>query len=78
MGGWGSLPVGVANVEITEVDGPNSVLRAEISVDGRKISFWAAEVYERDGGHFEVVGCDESLLIQVDATRPRLTFNTAD
>lgn len=72
------LPIGVANVVVTEVDGPNSVLRAEISIDGRKISFWAAEAYERDGGHFDVVGCDESILIQVDGTRPRLTFNTAD
>ena len=37
---------------------------------GRMISFWAAEVYEREGGYFEVVGNDESILVQVDGIKP--------
>lgn len=48
------LPVGVASIAITEGDGSNSVLRVEIAVEGRTISFWAAEVYERDDGYFDV------------------------
>jgi len=65
------LPVGLASVAITEVEGPNSVLRVEIAVKRRKITFWAAEVSERDDGRFDVVGCDESILVQVDGARPR-------
>jgi hypothetical protein len=65
------LPVGVATVAITEIDGPDAVLRVEIVAGGRTISFWAAEVYERDGGFFDVVGCDESILVKVDGARPK-------
>ncbi|HEY0589598.1 MAG TPA: hypothetical protein VGD52_25955 [Pseudoduganella sp.] len=65
------LPVGVATVAITEIDGADAVLRVEIAAEGRTISLWVAEVYERDGGLFDVVGCDESILVQVDGARPR-------
>lgn len=66
------LPIGTATVAVTEIDGPHAVLRAEIVVHARTISCWAAEVYERDGGHFDLVAPDESILVQVDGVRPRL------
>jgi hypothetical protein len=64
------LPVGQANVVVTESDGGNAVLRIEIAVGGHTVSCWAAEVYEREGGKFEVVQKDESILVQVDGKRP--------
>lgn len=65
------FPIGAAAVAINEIDGPNAVLRVEMVVGGHTVSFWSAEVYERDAGHFELVGKDESILIQVDGARPR-------
>lgn len=64
------LPVGSVNVAVTELDGPNAVLRVELGIGGRTMSCWAAEVYERDEENFEVCGGDESILIQVDGFRP--------
>lgn len=64
------LPVGAAVVTVTETDGPNAVVRMETGFGGATISFWAAEVDERDGGCFEILGPDESILVQVDGKRP--------
>ena len=72
------LPIGVATVVVSEVDGPNAILRIEIVIDGHTISFWAAEVYERDGGKFDIVGRDESILVQVDGARPRRSLDEVD
>ena len=68
------LPVGSASVVVTETDGPNAVVRMEMGVGGATISFWAAEVGERDGGCFEILGPDESILVQVDGIRPAKKF----
>lgn len=64
------LPVGQANVVVTESDDGDAALRIEIAVGGHTVSCWAAEVYERAGGKFEVVQKDESILVQVDGRRP--------
>ena len=64
------LPVGAATVAVTETLGPHAVVRMQMDVGGATISFWAAEVDERSGGCFEVLGPDESILVQVDRMRP--------
>ncbi|MCY0913733.1 hypothetical protein [Massilia antarctica] len=64
------LPIGAATVKITDIDGPNAVLRVDIVVGTHTVSCWAAEVYDRGGGDFAVVDRDESILVQVDGVRP--------
>lgn len=71
------MPVGATTVAVTESDGPAAVVRMEMGVGGATISFWAAEVDERDGGSFEIGGPDESILVQVDGMRP-LPKNSPD
>jgi hypothetical protein len=65
------LPVGVATVTATEVATPDSVVRAEIFIGGRAISFLAAEVHEREGGGLDIAMGDESILMQVDGSYPQ-------
>ena len=50
------LPIGQATVAIKEVHGPDAALRVEIAVSGHSVSFWAAEVYERGEGQFDILG----------------------
>jgi hypothetical protein len=65
------LPVGPASLVVTDIDGPNAVLAVDVTIGGHSVSCWAAEVQERDGGYFDIVAGDESILIQVDGIRPQ-------
>lgn len=64
------LPLGEANVTGTRADGPNAIVRVDVLIDGRIVSFRAAEVYERSDGSFDIVGPDECILVQVDGAMP--------
>lgn len=64
------LPVGLANVAILETHGPNAVSRIDIIIARQRVSCWAAEVYEREDGAFEIIAPDESILLQVNGKRP--------
>ncbi|NHZ45045.1 hypothetical protein [Massilia aquatica] len=64
------LPVGLASVVFLETNEPNAVSRIEIIVARQRVSCWAAEVYEREDGAFEIIEPDESILVQVNGKRP--------
>lgn len=64
------LPVGLANVVVLENHGPNAVSRIDIIVARQRVSCWAAEVYEREDGAFEIIEPDESILLQLNGERP--------
>lgn len=64
------LPLGAANITDTQADGHNAIVRVDVLIDGRTVSFRAAEVYERSDGSFDIVGPDESILVQVDGVIP--------
>ncbi len=64
------LPLGAVTIVAREYDGPNTVLRIEMIVDGCSVTLLSGEVYERNEGNFLVAEGDESILVQVDGIRP--------
>lgn len=65
------LPRGLMKVLELRRDATNDVIEMLLEVDLSVIRLLSGEVYEHKGNRFEIVELDESILIQVDGTRPR-------
>lgn len=64
------LPLGVARVVAVRRDQWNAVVEASIIIADATIRIVAAEVHPTDSGEFAVVEPDESILLQLNGTRP--------
>jgi hypothetical protein len=64
------LPVGRITTLTLRRDSTESVMEMMCTVGSKVIRFLSGEVYDRDGGRFEIVEGDESILVQVDGKMP--------
>ena len=65
------LPTGLMTILKLRRDGTTSnVIEIHVLIGSTVVQFLSGEVYEREGGRFEVVELDESILIQVDGKIP--------
>lgn len=65
------LPTGLMTILKLRRDGATSnVVELHALIGSTVVQFLSGEIYEREGGRFEVVELDESILIQVDGKVP--------
>jgi len=67
-----TVPAGELAVSVLRRDAFNAVVEVEIVIGGIRLRLISAEVYEREGGHFEVCEVDESILLQVAGAAPQV------
>jgi hypothetical protein len=64
------LPTGQASVISTRLDHTGSVIEIALSIDSHVVRLLSGEVYACKGDKFKIVEGDESILVQLDGTRP--------
>lgn len=68
--GLSELPAGTIRDVLVITDEGGDISEVRFSVAGHAVVLRAGEVYENNDGTLNVVGMDESVLLQVDGRRP--------
>jgi hypothetical protein len=68
------LPIGEIAISRLRRDGPNAIIEAVLSIAGSELCIRAAEVYEEGDGILVIREPDESILVQVNGSRPNTSL----
>lgn len=66
------LPLGLARIEVLRKDGTN-IIEASIFIAASTIRLLSAEIHPCMNDEFDIVECDESILIQLNEEKPAPT-----